>query len=292
VSTEGAMYGLKFYMKEREAIRRKKEARQPWPWTKDKILSTYKFTNVKRAHDRTTRAFVDFYEKHRSHWAGKENVLLYNCGIARYFGTEAFQREAGWQDKHHAATLTSVATRMLDDNEKVFTGAYIITSAGRSGPKQVVVAEYLGGLWKRAPGVVAKMSIHQSWARGYEALVQAPGFGGSGFMAKEVLQDFLLMTTMHIKDVHNWTPMGPGARRGMNRLLGRDKNFKQGESKFIDEVQGLWLKLKDWWLETYPDADELTAHDVQFCLCEFDKYERTRTGEGRPRSLYSAPEAG
>ena len=39
----------------------------------------------------------------------------------------------------------------------------------------------------------------------------------------------------------------------------------------------------------FPDAPLLTAHDVQFCLCEFDKYERVRLGEGRPRALYKPP---
>jgi hypothetical protein len=28
------------------------------------------------------------------------------------------------------------------------------------------------------------------------------------------------------------------------------------------------------------------AQDLQNCLCEFDKYERVRLGEGRPRSNY------
>ena len=30
----------------------------------------------------------------------------------------------------------------------------------------------------------------------------------------------------------------------------------------------------------------LHAQDLQNCLCEFDKYERVRLGEGRPKSTY------
>jgi hypothetical protein len=30
----------------------------------------------------------------------------------------------------------------------------------------------------------------------------------------------------------------------------------------------------------------LELHDIQFQLCEFDKYERVRLGEGRPKSKY------
>jgi hypothetical protein len=34
------------------------------------------------------------------------------------------------------------------------------------------------------------------------------------------------------------------------------------------------------------DFADLTLMDIQNCLCEFDKYERVRLGEGRPRSYY------
>ena len=30
----------------------------------------------------------------------------------------------------------------------------------------------------------------------------------------------------------------------------------------------------------------LEMRDIEHCLCEFDKYERTRLGEGRPRAKY------
>ncbi|MCI0561982.1 MAG: hypothetical protein MN733_26135, partial [Nitrososphaera sp.] len=32
---------------------------------------------------------------------------------------------------------------------------------------------------------------------------------------------------------------------------------------------------------------ELELHDIQFQLCEFDKYERVRLCEGRPKSRYN-----
>jgi hypothetical protein len=31
---------------------------------------------------------------------------------------------------------------------------------------------------------------------------------------------------------------------------------------------------------------DLHAQDIQNCLCEFDKYERVRLGEGTPKQLY------
>ena len=46
-------------------------------------------------------------------------------------------------------------------------------------------------------------------------------------------------------------------------------------------------RLLDLARDTLPDwMPELELHDIQFQLCEFDKYERVRLGEGRPKARY------
>ena len=57
------------FMVKRENIRLRKEAKEPWPWTEDKILQTYKFTNVKREHDRTTKWM-------RNHWTRPNELAV------------------------------------------------------------------------------------------------------------------------------------------------------------------------------------------------------------------------
>lgn len=287
---------LMYYMKERETIRLKKEAGEPWPWTGDEILQRYKFTNIKRAHDRTTRGFVQHYNAHYRHVDSEHyldaTALLYNCGVARYFGTLEFKLNVGYLGRHDGQKLASVARSMLKRGEKVFTGAYIVTNSGQHGPKHRVVISYLEKLWQHASAIVDAIYGKRSWEAGYREMFKLPGFKGSGFMAKEVLQDFLLVwkSTSRVDDYLTWTPMGPGARRGINRLLNRPTKFHQPESVFIDECVELTKRLSPWWSDTFPEAEPLTAHDVQFCLCEFDKYERARKGPGRPRSLYRPPE--
>ena len=52
-------------------------------------------------------------------------------------------------------------------------------------------------------------------------LRKVTGFGGSGFMAKEVLLDAIKWPSLANMVVDgDWTPPGPGARRGLNRLHG------------------------------------------------------------------------
>lgn len=274
------------YIVERESIRVKKEAGEPRPWTKDKILDTYKFTNVFRIYDRTTQKLLELYT-----YATKstDEVTLLHCGIYRYFGTWEFAHDLGWTEKitkgffRHMAL---VAQTRLNAGVKTFTGAYVVTSGGRSEPKVNVVTRYLERLWFCADLITKKMHEARSWEAGYRELTKLEGFGGFGFMAKEVLQDYLLCRPgMWCKDRNTWSPMGPGARRGINRLLGRPVNSPGNEVFFIADLIKVHGRVNVELVGT--GIKPLTAHDVQFCLCEFDKYERTRLGQGHPRNRYT-----
>lgn len=273
------------FMIERENIRIKKEGGESWPWTDDPILRDFKFTNVHRYDDRTSRKFAKLYREcivpRVPPWQ-----TLYCCGVLRYFGTVNFMNALSFKTltTHDARELILRAGTMRRAGEKVFTSAYVITNGGRSEPKENVVADYLGGLWAQAGLIVTEGATYQSWEAMYKTMFKLPGFGGSGFMAKEVLQDFMMAyPEASLLDRNIWTPMGPGGRRGMNRMHDRRVDFHQSELKFISECIQLCGMVKDWWPE---DWTPLSSHDVQFQLCEFDKYSRVLTGEGKPKSRY------
>lgn len=279
------------YMVKRENIRIAKENGQPWPWTDDVILRTFKFTNVRRANDATTRIFLRKYKVAMAFGPKNypDHVILYNCGLLRYFGSVPFANAIGTPKSHSERSILSVVKQVRAAGLNVFTGAYVITNGGRSEPKEHVVIEYLGGLWDEAEVIAAKIRYKGSWEAGYDLLTKLPGFGGSGFMAKEVLQDYLLCFPKVAKDAETWTPVGPGARRGLNRIWGRSAKpiTQQPEARYIADVQTLRAVVQDNWLDAHPKSGYLSAHDVQFCLCEFDKYERARLGQGRPRAKYT-----
>ncbi len=272
------------YVEERERIRLRKEAGEPRPWTKDPHLHAYKFTNVRRVHDRTTRELLTIYERHAP--KSPDHVVLYNCGAYRLFGTSEMAQALGWMRKHEGDRTAQLARARLDAGLKVFTGAYIISNNGKAAPKEDVVVGFLGGLWSRAERITGVLNDTGSWERACAQLRQVEGFGGSGFMAKEVLQDYLLCRPNVARDALTWTPVGPGARRGLNRVFGRTVERQQPESLFYAEVVTLRTAVQPIWRKAFPKGGTLSAHDIQFCLCEFDKIERVRHGEGKPRSLY------
>ena len=294
-------------MREREALRVRKESGTPWPWTDDPILRSYKFTNVKRTDDRTTRLLLrDFYDvggRRSIYYSGNERdqrrVVLLNCAIARYFGTHEFMTAVGWQDRFDPTLLKRTARQRLDAGERVYTGAYMISPCNRTGPKEAVIVDiFLKDLWRQAGSVVDWLERGEGrWKDVHTRLTEVEGFGGTGFMAKEVLLDTRLVHRFWPHgaptDRYTWTPIGPGSSRGAGRMLGDDGGRAVSPAVTLDVCRQLFAMRKDHLPTDYSKGNrfyDMELHDIQFQLCEFSKYEKVRLGQGRPRSIYRRPE--
>jgi len=294
------------YLNEREAIRLRKEADrvalenfetpQGSPWTSDPILQEYKFTNVRRHHDRTSDELRRRF--YGPHFFDDRRTIIMNCALFRYFGTWEFAAAVGWQDYEDFdfEMIKETASERLSHGQRVFTGAYVITNQGISAPKQEVVVDYfLRDLWIAVPELMKIVQKTHRWEKVAECMREIGGFGGTGFMTKEVLLDttytgFWEKKFEHPKDGSfslpadwdTWTPIGPGARRGAARVLGDDSATPISESKSMYVIK----ELLDYQDLCWNHEGRLVPTDIQFALCEFDKYERVRLGQGTPRSRY------
>ena len=79
--------------------------------------------------------------------------------------------------------------------------------------------------------------------------------------------------------------MGPGSRRGMNRLHERELNYPLPQHQFLEELQDLFSRLID--VLPVEIVGRLECFDAQNILCESDKYQRALFGEGRPKQIYT-----
>ena len=272
------------FMHERESIRLKKAAHLPKPWTKDKIFQRYSFTNVKRCHDRTSAALItEFYQPH---YNDAPELLLLNCGIARYFGTIDFMRAVGWQTDFKPQRLIKAAAERLGRGEQVYTGAYIITNNGLSGPKEDVVAGvFLADLWRHHKEILAIRGNEYRWEPFIRELRQCTGFGGTGFMAKEVTNDTRYTSIWPEGtpiDKDEWVPVGPGSMRGAATVTGRYGEHLN-EKETLEVCRTLFAQRAEFWPKDY---EPLELSDIQFQLCEYQKYQKTKRGDGRPRKRY------
>jgi hypothetical protein len=284
------------YLTERENVRLRKEAGDFFPWTEDHILQTFKFTNVRRQHDRTSMELRERF--YTPNYDDDRRAILMNCATFRYFGTYEFASAIGWNnyEEFDFEFIEDTATDRLANRERVFTGAYVITNQGISAPKQEVVVNYfLKALWEATPEIVKLAQTTQSWEKVARRMMQIQGFGGTGFMTKEVLLD-TTYTGFWENRAHNermsfpadwndWTPIGPGALRGAARVLGDDSAKPLKNDKAFSCIMWLWHEQANFFGHEFT----LSPTDIQFGLCEFDKYERVRLGQGKPRSKYRAP---
>ena len=103
-------------------------------------------------------------------------------------------------------------------------------------------------------------------------------------MAGQVVADLRCAIKGDWKDKCEWAPMGPGSKRGMNRLRSRPVNQPLSQEQFLGELRSLILLCSS----KLPVVihRRMEAIDFQNCLCEYDKYSRTLEGTGRPKQLY------
>jgi hypothetical protein len=273
---------------ERETIRKRKEAGVPPPWTTDPILGTYRFTNVRRRDDRV------------SVWIRDNVCLKYNPDEARsFFLFLALCRWINWPPtikmlmdagvwpapKLNYTTIWQLMDTYAKRGEKVWTGAYMIRakpgSSQHSKARFVVTEVIEAGLEPVIHGLLAACSGRLRLGV-WEILNSRPNWGS--FMAGQVVDD-LTWTPLLLdpNDNYSWAPMGPGSVRGLNRLRGAPLKERVEPEEWTLALQWLRQRLLDALGSEYVDV---TAHDVQNCLCETDKYLRVQNGEGRPRAKY------
>jgi hypothetical protein len=273
-----------YWIGERRSIYAKKQEGKPWPWTEDTILQTYKFTNVFRELDTTTvwmRENLTNPNLNEPH-----DKMIYNCALFRMFGTmEMCEAIGGWQQVHNPGHLKNIARSRLDNKERVFTGAYIITNQGRKDPKEnIVVDEFVAGIWDNRDEL-ASTCEQKSLERLHKKLRTLSGWGGGGFMAYELVSDLRHTNVLNdAKDILTWANAGPGAKRGLNRVFGRPLKFGKNRHGWNGEMRLLLSKVT----EHFADPS-FEMREIEHSLCEFDKYQRVKNNEGRPRSLYHPP---
>lgn len=288
------------WMTERHDIYLRRRDGKPWPWTKDEIMQTYRFTNVYRELDAVTLGLHKRFDvlplrKDPLH-ERMYRVILY--------------RAFNWPDTYdrihraHAQGRFDVMRRVLHqakrDGHKVFTGAYIITNAGSKRSKIDLMCDAMEVIFKARRDIWSRIEADGTMRGATKILTEYPSLGN--FTAYEVVCDLRHQRGMldRAPDRSTWANLGPGARRGIQRIHGGGarKRFKASEEFFVGEMQFLLRTAYDLLPQRtlrvfVPGGRELEMEmrEIEHAACEFDKFLRAKRGEGRPRSKYVYEEA-
>lgn len=283
---------LQAFIQERYRIYvlRKIEHRPP-PWTEDVILQRYKFCNVYRELDAVT---IWIRENIREQFVENENLWFMLCA-ARQINwpptLKALIESGSWPTvKWNPAKARKTMLQIQARGEKLYTGAYMINAHGKEPDDPDDKAFFtcyitLGRVWKIRNKVILPALQQNSLQAFCEALQPCHGWGK--FTAAQIVAD--LKHTRYLKnapDWWDWAVLGPGSSRGMNRVLGRNLYDRMNDKEAVKQLTAI----RDY-ITKNTSLPKLCLQDTQNCLCEFDKYERARLMEGRPRTMFHQNEA-
>ncbi len=278
--------GFFFMCRERYEIYLKRQRGEKWPWTDNGILRMGSFCNVFREDDRTTKWLR---ENIREPLRNDPKVLFATVAF-RWFNritTGEIIKDlllGEWDEKEARRRLQGVAP--------VVTGAYIIkTPVGYT--KMEGVLRCIHFFKPRVDHYLACFPM-QSLQRAHNEL-QAAVFLGN-FMAYEIITDLRHTYLLeNAPDIDTWASFGPGAARGLGRMYHQDINkYKRTSTRdqkaMLELSRGLLEMSRDnmFWLWQWPRWE---MREVEHALCEYDKYERVRLGQGKLKRKYKRSKA-
>lgn len=294
--------GFFAYAQERYNVYLNKTTGEPWPWTRDTILQQYRFCNVFREDDKTTKWFNTYICNPVNRHGTTSAVILATVAF------RWFNRIETWETVLHALTreesnfveffnnydgefLRKVLLR--DGKAPWTTGSYIIKTPDGMDKLHGVLhcIETFRNMLARGDLQAmhwrgSNFTLEDAWTQ----LRKVPFLGD--FMAYEVVTDLRHTHVLcNAPDIMTWANPGPGAARGYSRIMGKSPDY-YGRHSATDRhilMEGMKRLLelaqldKKMWPNRWPKWE---MRDVEHTLCEYDKYMRVANGEGRPRQIY------
>jgi hypothetical protein len=285
---------------ERQRVFFARVAGESAPWTRDPILSTYKFTNAYRASDRVSQFLIKnvIYDSDRS--------LELNDVFFRILLFKLFNKIDTWhllEGQLGALTYSSfrfsdfdrVLSNALSAGAAIYSAAYImasghqIFSVTRKHQSHLKLLEMMIG-----ESVPERLVACRSMREGFELLRSYPLIGD--FLAYQLITDLNYSELTKFTEME-FTMPGPGARDGIRKCfeslggLSETDIIRLMADRQEHEFERLGINFPSLW------GRRLQLIDIQNLFCEVDKYARVRHPEvagisGRTRIKQKFTQAG
>lgn len=297
---------------------------KPFPWSDNPILSNHKFTNVYRELDRNSQCEVKnvildenlYLDRHFIFWS----IMFFRMfNSIEFFQFLDEQEDFKWKDFYHASRDTKdFSDKMYSlcqiarlKNINPFTNAYLTNTAEYPGKTRDWAVCY-----GRIPSLVettkkvAELSLKYENTFWLERCLLPEDFvkiiqstkGFAGFMSHEIYISFCYIAKYTKHKIFpftedDYTNVGPGAYAGIKMIFGEDIKFSQAK-KYIYQLledcknnsyllKGMQFVKFNRHIGQYELCDfNLTLHQIEMWLCEFQKYVKMRDGFGKQRSKF------
>lgn len=274
------------------------------PWTKDEVLRDFRFTNIRREHDRETKWVIEHITSNPE--ISYEDKLL-NVILFRLYNKHEtaellsipfkFSKTPDWDPEWYRGLFEAA---LVEDPKRVFFTAAFHTVGMKNTLKAVTGEEYAPmRILKfikilQEEGVVEDIMGCKDQKEVYETLTDYNGIGR--FLAYQFYVDMTYIPEFPFSE-NEFTVAGPGCVMGLNYLF-EDRDGMSYEEclfwlrdnlgrLFKEELGKSWDPEKVFW--DLPEYDRcFNVMSLENCFCELSKYIRAKDGTGRPRKRYKA----
>jgi hypothetical protein len=268
-------FDLAYWINEREAMRLRREAGLPSPWSHDPAMATVRYCNVHREDDKVTRWLRS--NPVYSHFTTPVWVIVLSRMVNRIETLDLIQ------DAVYRSDLKSVsaALKYAREYRPIWGNAYTISTCGKTMDKVDYVLWHVVSQVQESEALCEKTN-NTGWGTllgAFEWLTEVDGLGS--FLAAQVVADLKNIPGHALQSASDWLTWcapGPGSLRGLAAFYGRTSTPRTFNAD-ITECYNLVMPLVE---ET---VGPIHMQDFQNCLCEFSKYARVKEG-GRARNRY------
>jgi hypothetical protein len=264
-----------FFAAERQAIFFRRARGEAPPWTEDRVLAGFKFTNAYRASDRVSQYLIRkvIYEGDQSRDEIFFRIVLFKL----------FNRVGTWELlKEHFGDVSlrtysyraydRVLTAQSAEGGKLYSAAYIMPTGGIRGQRKHRM--HLKLLERMVSERVAdRISECKSMGAAFDLLASYPTIGD--FLAYQYVTDINYSGLTNFTEMEFTVP-GPGARSGIKKCFSDLGGLTEAEIiKLVTEQQDVEFERRGIEFETLWGR-RLQLIDCQNLFCEVDKYARVR----------------
>lgn len=316
------VYHFKRFVVDRYRIHKRKDLKRlPAPWTDNPVLREFKFTNVRREHDRQTRYLIKSIVNNAD--LTLEDKIV-NCFMFRCWNNwstlDSFGFPYSAETLYHSDLKEFVRPiykrlQAADPGRLWWSNAYNqggTKQAWRSSDMEhpidkeqdIPLRPFHVGVWLGKYDIVNKLLNAHDQKECFEIIKSIKGF--ADFLAYQVFVDLTYIPEFPFSE-NEFTVAGPGCKRGLDLI------FKNKDGMTYEECI-FWLRdaINAEGYRSLFDASELLEYDyghpmyvpvelfhdlpkydrlmnvmsIENCMCELSKYVKAVNGTGRPKNKY------
>lgn len=288
---------------------------KPQPWTENVILRDSKFTNVYRELDRNSQWQIRNILLDDS--LSPVN-LIWKLMVFRFFNNpETFKRGVEWRGWRNGIPdwkdydeddFAAFIEEVRKSGQNPYTNAYLINSMSAPGKSRdwCYTRLVIPTLHKRIPQLISVVRNADSPESIITYLKTVPSV--ADFIAHEFYQDFTYIPRYTDREFmrftqNDFTNVGPGASVGIRLIYPNLKTAREQKQAIywlrdaaeeqltkIGALKGEPMGYLEWDKESkeykLTDKCNITLHQIEMWLCEFQKYWKMMIGEGKQRSKF------